>query len=753
MSDAFVSELISDHFAVVSVLRAHRPPLPRKVVSFRSLSSIDVDKLMADLKLIPMIAEPSSTMEGLIEQYNIGVAGVISSHAPTKIRSFVIRPENQWFSMDIAAMRRLCRKFERIWRRRGLTVDREILLHHRRSLAGLISTAKSSFLRNKIAECGSDRRSLFSLLDRCLTGRKELTLPRHSSPGDLATEFGHFFNRKIADIRADLEKLSLPTSPACEFASSTTLSVFDPVNAAEIIELVLDCPSKSSFLDPIPTYLLKKVIHVLAKPIANLVNISLSSGAFPSSLKCAYVTPLLKKPSLSAEHFKNYRPVSGLSFISKLIERVVLKRLIRHLSESNLLASVQSAYRASHSTETALLRVLNDLLSYVSSGDCAVLALLDLSAAFDTVDHSILLSRLESNFGLTGKALSWLRSYLTGRRQSVRINGATSDPTPLVYGVPQGSVLGPVLFILYTTPLFGVMNDYGVSFHFFADDTQAYTRFSTKDDGSSQSTAFQRMADCVAGAGSWMQQNKLQNNVSKLDALIVSADGTKHPPASLPLAIGADVIIPSPCVKNLGVVIDSHLSLEAQIRSVCKKAFYQIRRISRIRKFLDPPTCNSLVCALVSPHLDYANSLYYGLPEYLLDRLQRVQNAAARLVIGANRFASSKALLKSLHWLPVRARIQYKIAVLGYRCINGCAPSYLCDLITKYVPIRALRSSHSNDLCVPKIKCNRYGRRSFMSAAPSVWNQLPLSLKLSPDLNTFCAELKTHLFRLYNQPC
>ncbi|EFX65914.1 hypothetical protein DAPPUDRAFT_264012 [Daphnia pulex] len=198
---------------------------------------IDVDQLMADLKLIPMIDEPSYAMEGLIEQYNIGVAGVINSHAPTKIRSFVIRPENQWFSSDIAAMRRLCRKFECIWRRRGLTVDIEILLHDRRSLAGLISTAKSSFLRNNIAECGSDRRSLFSLLDRCLTGRKKLTLPRHSSPGDLATEFGHFFKRKIADIRADLEMLSLPTLPACEFAFPTTLSVFEPVSAAEKMSL------------------------------------------------------------------------------------------------------------------------------------------------------------------------------------------------------------------------------------------------------------------------------------------------------------------------------------------------------------------------------------------------------------------------------------------------------------------------------------------------------------------------------------
>jgi hypothetical protein len=132
---------------------------------------------------------------------------------------------------------------------------------------------------------------------------------------------------------------SLPTLLACEFASPTTLSVFEPVSAAEIIELVLDCPSKSFFLDPIPTCLLKKVIHVLAKSIADLVNISLSSGVFPSSLKCAYVTLLLKKPSLSAEHFKNYRPVCGLSFISKLIERVVLKRIIRHLSDSDLLFS------------------------------------------------------------------------------------------------------------------------------------------------------------------------------------------------------------------------------------------------------------------------------------------------------------------------------------------------------------------------------------------------------------------------------
>ncbi len=155
-----------------------------------------------------------------------------------------------------------------------------------------------------------------------------------------------------------------------------------------------------------------------------------------------------------------------------------------------------------------------------------------------------------------------------------------------------------------------------------------------------------------------------------------------------------------------------------------------------------------LVSSLVFPYLDYGNSLFYGLPENLLGRLQRIQNSAVRLVMRTSRYESVTPHLKALHWLPVRYRIEFKIAALTYRCVYGLAPSYLTELVTPYVPSRELRSADSCTLAFPKTKQDRYGRRSFSYAAPKVWNSLPFYLRTSPTFNKFCSDLKTHLFRL-----
>ncbi|WP_419610691.1 RNA-directed DNA polymerase, partial [Thiolapillus sp.] len=179
----------------------------------------------------------------------------------------------------------------------------------------------------------------------------------------------------------------------------------------------------------------------------------MATGIFPSCMKSAVVKPLLKKPSLDPNVLKHFRPVSNLPFVSKLIEKLVLDQLFRHLDHNNLWHTFQSAYRPKHSTETALLRVLNDLLTASDSGSISILTLLDLSAAFDTIDHSILLTRLDSTFGIRDLALSFFRSYLQDRTQVVTVNGIKSSPSLLTCGVPQGSVLGPILFILYTQPL------------------------------------------------------------------------------------------------------------------------------------------------------------------------------------------------------------------------------------------------------------------------------------------------------------
>jgi len=352
---------------------------------------------------------------------------------------------------------------------------------------------------------------------------------------------------------------------------------------------------------------LKKLLQVLAAPITNIVNLSLSSGVFPDEMKLALVTPLLKKTSLSPEILNNYRPVSNLSFLSKLVERVVARQLRSHLETAGLYVPVQSAYRSNHSTETALLKVLNDLLLVADRGDAALLTLLDQSAAFDTIDHEILLERIRLRFGLNGTALAWLRSYLSNRIQAVSVAGVTSSSYRLHWGDPQGSVLGPILFILYSSPMHDIPSRFSVSDHYYADDTQFYTSFSLSAEG--QCEAYRSMAGCIAKERLWMTANKLKLNEDKTEALLVYAASSRRKPALTPLMVGGETIQLATTVRNLGVTLDSHLTLDAHVRSICKKAFFHLHRISRIRKYLTQSATRQLIHSFVTSQLDYGNSL------------------------------------------------------------------------------------------------------------------------------------------------
>ena len=229
---------------------------------------------------------------------------------------------------------------------------------------------------------------------------------------------------------------------------------------------------KTCELDPLPASLYSDCLPALLPFITDIINTSLKSGTVPDSFKSAIVRPLLKKHNLDPNELKNYRPISNLCFLSKLLEKVVLNQLNMHLSTNNLLNPFQSAYRQSHSTETALLHILNDLLLSTDSGKVSLLTLLDLSAAFDTIDHTILLTRLQHTFGISDTALSWFSSYLSDRKQTVLINDIYSQSAHLTCGVPQGSVLGPVLFTLYASPLSTIIESHSLKHHFYADDTQ-----------------------------------------------------------------------------------------------------------------------------------------------------------------------------------------------------------------------------------------------------------------------------------------
>ena len=611
----------------------------------------------------------------------------------------------------------------------------------------MMSKAKSAYYTDMIQNSSTDQRSMWKAFNQILHRRPLRSLPECLSASKLASMFGSFFIDKVSAIRAsfpgDQCSEDIPDRP-----DMAILTDFSPASEEEIRKLITASPNKSCELDPFPTPLVKNCLDVLLTPITSLINNSLAEGIVPQSFKNAHVSPILKKPSLSKDDLKNYRPVSNLSFISKVLEKVVAHRIQSHITLTNTSNPFQSAYRKFHSTETALLRIQNDILTAMDKGKVTALTLLDLSAAFDTIDHSILLKRLEKFFGISGSALHWLSSYLVDRSQQIKLDDTLSPKVTLPFGVPQGSVLGPILFTLYTTPLSTVIQGQSISHHLYADDSQLYISFSSADSVSSLNS----LKCCLDSVLRWMLSNKLKLNPGKTEFILIGHKQQREKYSSqFPVSLMGVDTKPSETARNLGVVFDQDFNFRKHINQVFGSCFYHIRDLRRIRRHLTLDNAKSLACALVTSKLDYCNSLYYGVAEKEFNKLQRVQDTLARVVTRAGFFAHAPPILRSLHWLPVRSRVKFKISLLTFKTLHLEQPSYLRNLLSMATPGPSLRSNQGTRLTVPRVKTVT-GSRAFSYCAPSLWNSLPLSLRSSQSVPSFRKHLKTHLFGLAFPP-
>ena len=588
-SDAIVKKclvnnmLTSDHVAVVCTLNAIKPPQEPTYRVFRNIKDIDRETFKKDVKDMVQQWDKEVTAEDL----DTGLRNLLDKHAPEEKKLIPPGSANKpWFPLvreELSQAKRIQRRAERRWRKTRLTVDRQVFNSATLKVVRIVEKAEQMYYKSKINE-NINSKEFFHNTDKLL-GRKTIrSLPNDINPSQISEKFSTFFQEKVKTLRDTLDMESNDTVDPLhmdQIYTESTLSYFDLVSETEVKKTIMDSKSKSCSLDPIPTSLLKECIDELLSTITKIINNSLQSSNFPEIYKTALVIPLIKKPDLDKNILKNYRPVSNLSFLSKILEKIVMSQLKNYLSTNNLFPIYQSAYRHSHSTETALLRVMNDLLTESDINNDSILALLDLSAAFDTIDHKILIDRLSLSYGITKNVLQWLKSFLVGRTQSVITKENNSQLSTLHWGVPQGSVLGPLLFLLYTKPLSYLTTKYNISYQSFADDTQLYD--SSPNDKISNSIS--SIQNCISQIKIWMNSNKLKLNDEKTEMLYIHSKSKDITPSNI--TIGNTSIPFSSHARNLGVLFTDNLSLEKHISKVCRSAFIELRNISSIRKYLD----------------------------------------------------------------------------------------------------------------------------------------------------------------------
>ena len=310
--------------------------------------------------------------------------------------------------------------------------------------------------------------------------------------------------------------------------------------------------------------MLKECLDVLLPIVTSIINSSLTSGVVPDSFKVASITPLIKKPSLEPDILANYRPISNLPFLSKVLERIVAAQLLHHLSVCNLFPKLQSGYRKFHSTETTLLRVQNDLLRSIDTGNEALLILLDFSAAFDTIDHDILFCLLHRRFGLSDTVFDWIASFFHHRRYFVSTGKYSSKHHSLQFGVPQGSVLGPLLFCLYISPLAQIFAAHDLKAMLYAYDTQLYVVL----EESTITTTVERVNKCLCDIKLWSTSNKLVLNERKTEIIHIHSKHRNMINTLPQIVVNSAPIDLTSDARNLGVVFDDNLHFQRQINTV-----------------------------------------------------------------------------------------------------------------------------------------------------------------------------------------
>ena len=738
--------LLSDHYHLSVEVPFIPVTISNKVTLYkRNLENLPhLTEQLETINLLQVVNHSDVNIS--VSSYNDALLSVFDATCP--MRELVLNPhkKQKWFNQDLRVTKRLVRKVERRYKKHPTAENQYELKNTRNLYSNAMNQARSGHVSNICNKNENDTSMLFRSINYYLDDEVSKLLPSHTNPLTLANEFGDFFLQKINQIRADIDNdSSIDVTLRCAYHDSccSSFSDFNVLTNDDTLKLITEMPCKLNDADPILLSYLKEHVTYFLPSLNHIVNLSLQSGRFPDLLKHGKVSPILKSRSADSEIHNNFRPVTTLPFLSKLLEKAASSQLISYLDYNDLIPTYQSAYLKAHSCETVLFSFTNYVQQMLSEGKAVLLVQLDLSAAFDTVDHTILLNILRNKFGISGTVLKWLTSYLSDRSFSVKIGFVNGRSMLLIYGVPQGSVLGPLLFILYISDLPAIASSFDVLCQSYADDSNLYVAF---DPLVNYSETTARMKACVNKFGAWMKSNYLKMNVGKTEVLFVAKPQAHSLFCSMYISIGDKCYVSSSqcSVTFLGSQISSTMSVSPTISEIVKSCNFNLKKLAPFRYMLSVKHKLLLVKSFILNKVDYCSILLVNAPMIQITRLQRLLNKAIRFVYLLKKRDSVSNHLKKAHILPMKYRIMYKSCTFVFKMLHENCPHYMRNLILRKMPQEFNLRSNRDDLLFTQTT----HQSTLQHGCIRNWNCLPYELRSANSLEAFKTQLKTYYFNI-----
>ena len=600
---------------------------------------------------------------------------------------------------------------------------------YKRKLQQLMKVAEKQHYHDLLVEYSNDIKKSWVVIKSIINKNKKPHIQGRFKIGEnLITSDKELISNKFNDffinIGPTLAK-SIPCvnkSPLSYLGNRLTESIYlAPVSENEIGQLIKSLKDTTAGFDDLNSMCLKISSRFLLKPLTHICNLSISQGIFPEQLKIANVIPLYK--SDDSMSFNNYRPVSVLCVLSKIFEKIMYNRVTAFLEIFKIFHDNQYGFRKKSSTHVALLTFIDKVIEAIENGEYAIGVFLDFSKAFDTVDHEILLNKLD-HYGIRGCALSWFKSYLSRRLQYVTYNGSQSSQQMIKCGVPQGSILGPLLFLIYINDLCIVCKS--TEPVLFADDTNLFSS------GSNAISLQDGVNNDLAIIAEWLKVNKLSLNIKKTHFMCFSAKNKSRPGISL--QIDGEAIAEVNKSKFLGVVIDNKLSWKDHISFVCRKVARGIGVIIKARKVLYNESLKCLYYSFIYPYMIYCNQVWGSACKTNIEPLQVLQKRAVRIILGVHPRSPSEPLFTTLKFLNCKNIFKYLIGHLMYRIYHG-ELHVLHGFFTKNSNIHVHDTRQKCHYHLPLCRTN-LGKCGLRYVGASVWNNI-LSVNINPNVSEF----------------